>query len=256
MRQAAKGRPRAAEAVGSYGKTGRFPHLVGAGVLTRPPQRIPPTRRGGYQPPVSNRVPFTVGPASVRPLREKYSRFGSAVGAGPRPARLGYPDVSVGAAPCGRPFPVVFLNPPKIDTALPLYYNKKGPEPQRVRSIFHRRKPGTETKYRGQGPGAGTPGTPALGAYPPSTTGTPASSGSLSIAHSLCCRKEGPQKTPWSGRLAIRAPRWGERSHSAAFCSVRVPKSWPPSLGRRPGRENASEPGTKQRGGGAHGRQA
>ena len=164
-----------------------------------------------------------------------------------------------GAAPVGRglldaPF-LVLPPPPKIDTFSLLYYNKKGPEPQRVRPTIHRRKPGTETKYRGQGPGAGTPGTPALGARTPSTTGTPASSGSLSIAHSPCCRKEGPQKTPWSGRPAIRAPRWGEQSYSAAFCSVRVPKSWPPSgLGRRPGKENTSEPGTKQKGGGAHGR--
>ena len=75
MRQAAKGRPRAAEVVGPCGRTGRFPHLVGAGTLTRPPQRIPPTRRGGYQPPVSNCVPFTVGPVWDRPLRRSPDRF-------------------------------------------------------------------------------------------------------------------------------------------------------------------------------------
>ena len=109
-------RPRAAEVVGPYGKTGRFPHLAGTGALTRPPQRIPPTRRGGYQPPVSNRVLFTVGPVWDRPLRRSSDRFlhfrrggtpgrpetarwghralrkikrtfGYAVGAGPRPAR-------------------------------------------------------------------------------------------------------------------------------------------------------------------------
>ena len=75
MRQAAKGRPRAAEVVGPCGRTGRFPHLVGAGAPTRPPQRIPPTRRGGYQPPVSNRVLFTVGQVWDRPLRRSPDRF-------------------------------------------------------------------------------------------------------------------------------------------------------------------------------------
>ena len=81
MRQAAKGRPRAAEVVGPYGRTGRFPHLVGAGALTRPPQRIPPlvgaahlgrpeTARWGH-----------------RALQKIKSTFGYAVGAGPRPAR-------------------------------------------------------------------------------------------------------------------------------------------------------------------------
>ena len=93
-----------------------FGYAVGAGALTRPPQRIPPTRRGGYQPPVSNRVLFTVGPVWDRPLRRSSDRFlhfrrggtpgrpetarwghralqkikhtfGYAVGAGPRPAR-------------------------------------------------------------------------------------------------------------------------------------------------------------------------
>ena len=68
-------RPRAAEVVGPYGKTGRFPHLAGTGALTRPPQRIPPTRRGGYQPPVSNRVLFTVGQVWDRPLRRSPDRF-------------------------------------------------------------------------------------------------------------------------------------------------------------------------------------
>ena len=68
-------RLRAAEVVGPYGKTGRFPHLAGTGALTRPPQRIPPTRRGGYQPPVSNRVLFTVGSVWDRPLRRSSDRF-------------------------------------------------------------------------------------------------------------------------------------------------------------------------------------
>ena len=81
-----------------------------------PPQAYHHTRRGGYQPPVSNRVLFTVGPVWDRPLRRssdwflhfrrggtpgrpetarwghralrKIKRtFGYAVGAGPRPAR-------------------------------------------------------------------------------------------------------------------------------------------------------------------------
>ena len=116
MRQAAKDRPRAAEVVGPYGRTGRFPHLVGAGVLTRPPQRIPPTRRGGYQPPVSNRVPFTVGPVWDRPLRRSPDRFlhfrrGGTPGR-PETARWGHRALqkikrtsgyAVGAGPCGRP---------------------------------------------------------------------------------------------------------------------------------------------------------
>ena len=102
MRQAAKGRPRAAEVVGPYGRTGRFPHLVGAGALTRPPQRIPPTRRGGYQPPVSNRVPFMVGPASVRPLR--HARNGFVFCKGGLQTRLPFLEIRRGAqcAPAGR----------------------------------------------------------------------------------------------------------------------------------------------------------
>ena len=116
IRRGAQYAPAGREVVGPYGRTGRFPHLVGAGALTRPPQRIPPTRRSGYQPPVSNRVPFTVGPVWNRPLRRSSDRFlhfrrggtpdrpetarwghralqkikrtsGYAVGAGPRPAR-------------------------------------------------------------------------------------------------------------------------------------------------------------------------
>ena len=109
-------RPRAAEVVGPYGRTGRFPHLVGAGAPTRPPQRIPPTRRGGYQPPVSNRVPFTVGPVCDRPLRRSPDRFlhfrrGGTPGR-PETARWGHRALhkikrtfgyAVGAGPCGRP---------------------------------------------------------------------------------------------------------------------------------------------------------
>ena len=116
MRQAAKGRPRAAEVVGPCGRTGRFPHLVGAGALTRPPQRIPPTRRGRYQPPVSNRVLFTVGQVWDRPLRRSPDRFlhfrrGGTPGR-PETARWGHRALqkikstfgyAVGAAPCGRP---------------------------------------------------------------------------------------------------------------------------------------------------------
>ena len=52
-----------------------FGYAVGAGALTRPPQRIPPTRRGGYQPPASNRVLFTVGQVWDRPLRRSSDRF-------------------------------------------------------------------------------------------------------------------------------------------------------------------------------------
>ena len=77
-------------------------YSVGAGVLTRPPQRIPPTRRGGYQPPVSNRVPFMVGPASVRPLR--HARNGFVFCKGGLQTRLPFLEIRRGAqcAPAGR----------------------------------------------------------------------------------------------------------------------------------------------------------
>ena len=116
MRQAAKGRPRAAEVVGPCGRTGRFPHLVGAGALTRPPQRIPPlvgaaisrpsqtasylrSGRSGTGPCGGHRTGFCifVGAAhraarkrpdgGIGPYKKIKRTSGYAVGAGPRPAR-------------------------------------------------------------------------------------------------------------------------------------------------------------------------
>ena len=74
------------------------------------------TRRGGYQPPVSNRVLFTVGQVWDRPLRRSSDRFLHFRRGGtpdrPETARWGHRALqkikstfgyAVGAAPCGLP---------------------------------------------------------------------------------------------------------------------------------------------------------
>ena len=139
---------------------------------------------------------------------------------------------------------------PKIDTALPLYYNTRrtgtnsgsGPFPQA--DAWHRNRiPRT-------GPGAPTPG-PLLWVctHPPQPE-----TGVLRLFEYSTfpvLSQGGPQKTQGSGRLAICTPRWRERSPGAAFCSVRVPKSWPPSaFGRRPGKERLRDSGQNKGEGG------
>lgn len=164
-----------------------------------------------------------------------------------------------GTAPVGRGLldaPFLVVPPlPKIDTFSLLYYNTKrtgttaGPVHLPQAEAWHRNKiPRT-------GSGCGNTRDPCFGCTPTLHNRNTGVQRLFEYSTFPVLSQGGSAKTPWSGRFAIRTPRWGEQSRSAAFCSVRVPKSWPPSgLGRRPGKENTSEPGTKQKGGGAHGR--
>ena len=88
-------RPRAAEVVGPYGRTGRFPHLVGVGTLTRPPQRIPPLVGAAISRPSQTASYLRLGRSGTGPCGVHRTGFCIFVGAAHWAARK-RPDGGIG----------------------------------------------------------------------------------------------------------------------------------------------------------------
>ena len=128
---------------------------------------------------------------------------------------------------------------------------QEGPEPTAGPVLFRRRMPGTETEYRGQGRVRQHPD-PCFGCARTLHNRKPASYGSLSIAHSLCCRKAVRRKRRDLGGLLYARRAGGSDPPARRFVlsGFRSPGRRPPLGGGRAKRDFGTRDKTRERVGG------
>ena len=155
---------------------------------------------------------------------------------------------NLSAVPGANPFP---LKSQRLTLLFHCTIIQEGPEPTAGPVLFRRRMPGTETEYRGQGRVRQHPD-PCFGCARTLHNRKPASYGSLSIAHSLCCRKAVRRKRRDLGGLLYARRAGGSDPPARRFVlsGFRSPGRRPPLGGGRAKRDFGARDKTRERVGG------